>query len=392
MRIPQSSLSGMVKSVASLILIALVLFSCGSKTKKIPPPSVNVTPVIQRNITLFEEFVGQTYGYADIAIRARVDGFLEGIHFEEGFPVKKGKLLYTIDPQPFEAKVAEAMGRVAEAKTRLVQAKNDLERYKPLAEINAISQKDLDAAEANYGAAQASVEAAEAALRAARIQLGYTKIYAPIDGIIGKSQAKVGDYVGRDPNSVVLNAVSRIDTILVEFFLPESKYLEIMRYQRVRDEAKGKRRVDRNPLQLILADGTVHDQPGVLNFINRQVDANTGSILVQTKFPNPEGIIRPGQFARIRGAIDEVEGALLVPQKAVTEIQGQYSVFVLNDSSMADFRSIGVGETVDDMWIVEEGLGAGENVIYEGLLKVKSGMPVVPVEKPFISINPKNNE
>lgn len=387
-----SSCAGKALRFSVILSGILVLIGCSSADNAPPPPNVKVTQVVQRDVTLYEDFVGQTYGYADIAIRARVDGFLEGIFFREGMPVQKGDLLYTIDPQPYDAKVAEAMGRVAEAKTRLVQAKNDLERYRPLAEINAISQKDLDAAEANYGAALAAVDAAEAALQSAKIQRGYTRIYAPISGVIGKSQAKVGDYVGRDPNSVVLNAISRIDTILVEFFLPESKYLELMRYVTVYQDATKRDDEERVPLELIFSDGTVHTEKGRINFLNRQVDANTGSILVQAKFPNSGGLIRPGQFARVRGPVDILKNAMLIPQKSITELQGQYSVFVVNDSSQAAFRSIITGPAVDDMSIVTEGLEPNDQVIYEGLLKARSGQTVSVIQEPFESVNPKNNQ
>ena len=184
------------------------------------------------------EFVGQTSGLKDIAIRARVEGFLEGLHFQEGGEVKKGDLLYTLESQPFEEKVAARMSAVAEVKTMLAKTKGDLDRIKPLAEINAVSKSDLDEAVAAYEATQSSLDAAKATLRAAKIELSYTKIYSPIDGIIGKTQAKVGDFVGRDPNPVILNTVSQVDTILVTFFITETQYLELARHLAGTDPAQ----------------------------------------------------------------------------------------------------------------------------------------------------------
>jgi membrane fusion protein (multidrug efflux system) len=289
--------------------------------------------------------------------------------------------LYTIDPQPFEAKVAEALGGVAEAKTRMVQMKNDLERYRPLAEINAVSQKDLDAAEANYGAAQAAVEAAEAALRAAKIELGYTKIYAPINGFIGKTEAKEGDYVGKSPNPVVLNVVSRVDPILVQFSLSERGYLDLVRYTKARRDINAEPEDRRNELELYLSDGSKHDQLGRLDFIDRQIDPSTGTILLQASFPNPDRILRPGQFAKIRAAVDELDDAMLIPQRSIQELQGKFLVYVVNDSDKVQVKEVQLGERVRDMVVVNDGLADTERIIVEGLQKVRAGVVVRTVEK-----------
>ncbi len=233
---------------------------------------------------IYQEFVGQVYGLKDISIRARVEGFLEGIYFDEGRGVKKGQLLYTIESQPFEADVAAKMSLLAEAKIMFVNAESELNRIRPLAEINAVSQSDLDAAVARFEASQASVEAAEANLRAAQIQLSYTKIKAPISGIIGKTKAKVGDFVGREPNPVILNVVSRIDVILVEFFLTESEYLIVAREWNKNKELEEVER-EEPYLELILSDGSIHNHKGIVEFIDREVDPTTGSILLQASFP-----------------------------------------------------------------------------------------------------------
>jgi len=349
----------------------------------LPPPDIQVIKVIEKDFPRIREFVGQTYGEADIAMRARVEGFLEGLHFEEGMPVKKGQLLYTIDPQPFLAKEAEALSKVAEAKTILVRAKSDLNRIKPLAEINAVSQSDLDFAVAQHGAAEASVEAAQASLRAVRIQLGYTKMYSPIDGIIGRTQAKIGDFVGREPNPVVLNTVSNIESVQVRFFLTEYEYIFLTRFidpDKVREKQPDQKR---NNLTLILADGSEHKYKGSVDFVDRSIDPRTGSLLVQASFPNPGKTLRPGQFARILLEFETVSNALLVPQRCITELQGEQSVYVVDADNVIEYRQVEASATKDGLWLIESGLEAGETVVFEGLQKVRSGVTVKPLQAEF---------
>jgi len=324
-----------------------------------------------------QEFVGQVYGFKDIAIRARVEGFLEGIHFQEGSAVKKGKLLYTLESQPFEADVAAKMSKVAEAKTGLAYAESDLARIRPLAQENAVSQSDLDGAVARYDASIASLKAAQANLKAAKIQLSYTKIYSPIDGIIGKTLAKVGDFVGKNPNPVILNAVSSIDTIRVEFFITESQYLEWFRY-RQKQTAEGREQQPREGLELLLADGTVYGHRGKIDFVNRDVDPTTGTLLIQASFPNPDGLLRPGLFAKVKAVVNVIKDGILVPQRCITELQGLYSVMVVGQGNKIDRREINVGPTIGEFWLVLEGLKAGEKVVYEGLQLVRDGVEVNP--------------
>ena len=376
-----------------LILVsALLITGCKEKSAAaLPPPNVQVVEVIQQDIPVMEELVGQTYGLFDISLQARVDGFLEGIYFEEGRRVRKGQLLYTIDPEPYEAKVAAAMGQVAEANTRLVKAKSDLNRIRPLAEINAVSQSDLDAAVAQRDAAIGFLDAANANLESANIELGYTKVYSPIDGIIGKTEVYPGDYVGRGISNVILNEVSRIDTILVNFHLPEEKYLEIARFISVRDPNSVKDNSPSRGLTLILSDGSVYPEEGKIRFVNRQVNASTGTILMQASFPNTGLILRPGQFAKVQGIIDYIKGGLLIPQRCVQEMQGNYNVFVVNENDEVEFRKIEVTSTYETSYvIVSSGLAPGEQVVYEGLQKVKSGTKVNPVVQD-ISISQSEN-
>ena len=363
----------------ALCLLFLIVSCRSEKIAKAPPPppEVQVIQTEAGDVPIFQEFVGQIYGLKDIAIRARVEGFLEDIHFQEGSRVKKGDLLYTMESQPFEAEVAARMSRVAEAKTMLAKAKSDLGRIKPLAAEKAVSQSDLDGAVARHEAAIASVEAAQANLKASNILLGYTKIYSPLTGIIGKTKAKVGDFVGRSPNPVLLNTVSQIDTVLVQFFITETQYLHYARrYRRggdaARDSAKGP------SLELILADGSIYEHQGKADFIDREVDPTTGAMLVQASFPNQDELLRPGQFAKVRGKVRVVKGGILIPQRCVIELQGLHSVYVVDENNKAQNREIKVGPTVKGSWLITEGLKPGERVVYEGLQKVKDGISVKP--------------
>lgn len=358
-----------------IMILSVLLVSCTQEQQnQAPSLKLKVVEVDQKDVIEKIDFVGQVYGHQDISIRARVVGFLEGIHFNEGLPVKKGQLLYTIDAQPYEAEVAAKQSQLAEAKSLYAKAQSDLNRYKPLAKTNAVSQADLDGAQVQFEAAEAQVQAAEANLSIAKIQLGYTKVYSPIDGIIGKSQAEIGDLVGQAP-LVVLNIVSKTDKINVDFFLPENQYLQMINNIGGAQELLKDRSEDEKILELVLADNSVHKHLGSFNFIDRGVDRNTGTILIQTLFPNPELIIRPGQYAKVRIPITH-EQAILVPQKCVKELQGQYSVFVVNDENKVETKQIISDGKVGDMWLIKEGLKPGEKVLIEGLQKVRNGMPV----------------
>jgi membrane fusion protein (multidrug efflux system) len=297
------------------------------------------------------------------------------MHFNEGRHVDKGQLLYTIDAQPYKADVAAKKSDVASAQTMLVNAETYLNRIKPLAKQKAVSASDLDDAQAQYDAAKASLDAANANLEISKIQLGYTKIKAPIDGIIGKTKAKVGEYVGKDPNPVILNTVSDIENINVDFFLNENQYLQIAKrtpQERKRNEQES------NFLQLILADGSTFDHKGKVDFIDRQVDASTGSILVQASFPNPEKLVRPGQYVKVRVTFDTINDALMVPQRSITEIQGQKYVYVVNDSNHVKLTEIKTGFTYKDLQLVLSGLKPSDKFVYMGFEKVKEGITIKP--------------
>ena len=370
--------------------IILLMVSCKEQeVKKAPPIQVTVVSVLQKDVPLFREYVGQTYGVFDIPIRARVQGFLEGIHFLEGTKVHKGDHLYSIDAQPYQAKVAAQLSEIAQAKTLLVKAENDLNRYRPLAEANAVSQADLDNAVAQFDAAKAQVDAADANYHLAEIELGYTEIYSPIDGIIGKTNAKVGEFVGQTPNPVILNTVSDVSSINVEFFLNEAEYLTFTKEyikkneKIVQEEDKGEN------LELILADGSVFPYKGHIVFIDREVNSSTGSILVQARFPNPNSLLRPGQYAKVKVKITTLKDALLVPQSTVMELQGQYSVFAVGDSNKVQRMQVKVGSKDADYWVIKEGLKVTDKIILGGIQKVRNGAIVDPKEVEYKSKAPK---
>ena len=269
------------------------------------------------------------------------------------------------------------MSRLAEAKTMLAKAESDLRRIRPLAKENAVSQSDLDGAVAAYEASQASVEASKANLRAAQINLSYTRIKSPLTGIIGRTLARVGDFVGREPNPVILNTVSQLDTVRVQFFITENQYLAVAR--RSLDEVENLRNINSerlSNLELVLSDGLIYKYKGALDFIDRGIDPTTGAILIQASFPNPEGLIRPGQFAQIRIPVRDTGNILLVPQRSVMELQGKYQVYVIDDSSKVKLREVVRGTGFHNFWIIEEGLTPGEQVIFEGLQKVRPGVVV----------------
>jgi membrane fusion protein (multidrug efflux system) len=357
----------------------LLLTACGDRQPPAPPVlDIPVIEVIQRDVPVTLEVVGTTLGSKDIPIRARVEGFLESMDFQEGREVNEGDLLYTIDPRPFEARVVEAEGRLAEARTMLAKAKSDLARIRPLAEMNAVSQQDLDSAVAEYEAALGSVQAAGAQVEQAEIELGYTRIHSPIDGRIGISKAKVGEFVGREPNPVVLNFVSQTDPIRVRFSINEREYLQFARrFAEFRAET-GQDPGEREGLELILADGTVHEYPGHIIAYSAAIDPTTGTFTMEADFLNPDHIVLAGQFARVRGVVETREDALLVPQKAVSELQGNFRVFVIDDENTVRIREVEPGVRVDNLWLIEKGLQPGERVALEGLLRLQPDMKVNP--------------
>jgi membrane fusion protein (multidrug efflux system) len=357
------------------IPVAFVLLTIGVACSKKeapppPPPEVQVAEVVQKDVPIYIELVGATLGSEDIEIRPRVEGYLVSMNFIEGSFVRKGQLLYRIDPQPLEAALAEAKADLATAQARLEKANNDVARFRPLVPQQAISQQELDNALSAQQAAKAQIGAFDAKLAKAKLDLGYTSITSPIDGLIGTTQKKVGSLVARG-ESTPLTTVSQINPILFRCAIAEAEYLRLTR----RNQQSGKPARQTN-VELILADGTVFPHIGRLDAIERAVDTSTGTLTGQFRFPNPERLLRPGQYGKARFAPEVKEGALLVPQLAVQEIQGLYSVAVVKPDSTVEQRMVKAGDRVGNSWIIESGLKPGEKVIVEGIQRVRPGLKV----------------
>jgi len=359
--------------------ITIFLFSCAEKAAPPPPPpEVQVTATVQRDVPIYVEFVGQTRGAKEVEVRSRVEGYLETVNFEEGSFVRKGQPLYTIDPRPFREALAQARGQLAQAEAQLGKARDDVLRYKPLVDQNAIPRQDYDTAVSLQEAARASVEAARAVVNQAELNLGFTRITAPMSGLIGKTEINPGNLVGRQVT--LLTSISDIDPIHVRFSISEQEYLRFIKGR----EEKTARREKGVPLELILADGLVHPYEGRVVFAERTIDPTTGTLQLEASFPNPDRTLRPGLFARIRAAVEIRKGAVLVPQKAVQELQATYNVAVIGSDDKVEIRPVIPGPRVDSMWVIDKGLKPGERVIVEGLQKVRPGMTVradlVPAE------------
>jgi membrane fusion protein (multidrug efflux system) len=329
--------------------------------------------VIQKTVPVYGEYVGETFGKADVAINSQVDGTIVNIHFTEGNYVQKGQLLYTLNDETLRNKYSQAEARYAQANTMMVRAKSDLDRVEPLAAMKALSQRELDAAKATYQASKSEVDIAAGALKNAKIDLGDATIESPISGIIGISKLQVGDHVNKLNLGEPLNMVSSVDEIRVRFTINEDEYLE---YARRSKDHKGFMVTDKIPVTLILSDGSFYDQTGSINITNRQIDPATGSFLVQAVFPNPKRLLRPGQFVKVRLQKDLYPDAIVVPQQAINQLQSKYQVFVVDDSSKLQPKLVTVGNRVGSNWIVKDGLKAGEQVAIIGSIMLRPAMQV----------------
>jgi len=369
----------------ALAAVAIVSAGCGEKPAPPAPPPTEVytADVVQRDVPVYIDLVGQTVGYQDVDIRARVEGFLEKVTFKEGAYVRKGDLLYEIDRKPFEASLAAAKADVSTAEARLAKATNDVTRYRPLVAKQAVSQQELDNAVSAQDAATSQVAAAKAAVDQANINLGYTKVYSPIDGLIGTTNVKSGNLVGRG-ESTLLTTVSQIDPIIFKVGITEADYLRVKKRQA---EGTGPRTID---IELTLADNTVYPQKGSLGPIERAVDATTGTLAVQFIFPNNGGVLRPGQYARSRLVLETHAGALLVQQRAVQELQNLYSVATVGPDNKVSFKNVKVGQKVDNLWVIEDGVKLGDKVVVEGLQRIQEGMTVVAKPAPPAGTAPNN--
>src|SRR6266550_1716828 len=357
------------------IFLTSFIFAAACSKKEAPPPAapeVQVATVVQKDVPIYIELVGATLGSEDVEIRARVEGYLVSVNFTEGSFVKKGQLLYKIDPQPLQSALAQAQANLDTARARLDKTNNDVNRYKPLAEQKAVSQQELDNALSAQEAAQFQVTAYDAQVDKAKLDLAYTTITSPLDGIIGTTQKKVGALVGRGENTL-LNTISQVNPILFRCAIAEAEYLRLARDAAVKDRSSEKN----FGVELILADGTIFSHKGRLDAIERAVDPTTGTLTGQFSFPNPERILRPGQYGKARLVTDFKQDALLVPQLAVQEIQGLYSVMVVKPDATVEQRMVKAGERVGNLWVIDSGLKPADKVIVEGLQRVQPGVKVI---------------
>jgi RND family efflux transporter MFP subunit len=398
----------------SLVAISLQLASCvrTSAGTAVPgPPEVEIINVEQRDIPIYREWIGTLDGLMNAAIRSQVTGYLLTQNYSEGSFVRKGQLLFTIDPRPLQAAVDQARGQLAQANGQLAQSQAQLQqseaqlasaeanqrkaqfdenRYIPLAKENAVTQQDLDnavqnnisakaqvkmataqveAAKAQIQAASATVEAAKASLEAAHVNLGFTRLYSPIDGIAGNAQIQIGNLVSPAANAVT--TVSTLDPIKITFAVSEQEYLRLTRQRKPGDPVA--------PFTLILADGAIYPHEGTFAFTGRQVNPSTGAIEVTGLFANPGNVLRPGQYGKVRVAVETLHGALIVPQQAVSEMQGSYEVATVDDDDAVSVHTINVGDQTGSSWIIRDGVKAGERVIVDGVQKVAPGMHVHPI-------------
>ncbi len=337
----------------------------------VAPPEVYVATVVEQDVPEYLNLVGQTDGYQDVDIRARVEGFLESVDFREGSFVRAGDLLYRIDRKPLEAELAGAVADKATAEARLTKTMNDVARYTPLVSKQAVSRQELDDARSAEQAARSQVAAASAAVEKAKLDLSYTSITSPIAGLVGITRFHPGNLVGRG-EATLLTTVSQIDPILFKVGITEADFLRVAR--------RYPERVGEVPramgIELTLADGTRHRYSGHIRTFERAVNPLTGTLGVQIEFPNTGYVLRPGQYGRAQILIDVKKNARLVPQRAVQEVQNEYSVAVVNAEGKVTFRSVKVGDRLGTLWVVDEGVSPGERVVAEGLQRVQDGTTV----------------
>ncbi|MBX7108006.1 MAG: efflux RND transporter periplasmic adaptor subunit [Chitinophagales bacterium] len=355
------------------VLCSSTLFSCSKKEeKKEIVPEVNVVLAGQQTVPLFSEYVGQTYGQSDVELKPRVEGWIESINFKEGSLVNKGQTLYIIQDDQLRDQVQAAQAQVAAAEVMLVKAKADLDRVRPLVEMNALSQRELDAAQANYEAQQQSVLAAKAGLNNANTQLSYSRIIAPITGFIGVSKVQVGDYVNKSLGQSSINTISAVGAMRVRFSISENDYLKFKETLTVEQL----RNLD---VQFILSDGSLFSERGKLDFANREVDPATGSLLVQALVENKTHLLKPGQYVKVRIKAGELQNAVLLPQQAINQMQSIYMAYLVNDSNRIKPKPVTVGQRVGSNWVISNGIKAGDKVAVIGNAIIKPDMEIKPV-------------
>jgi membrane fusion protein (multidrug efflux system) len=339
-----------------------------------PPPEVLVTEVVQKDVPIYTEWVGTTVGFVNAQVMPRVQGYLLKQDYKDGAQVAADQLLFEVDDRPYKAALDQALGDLAQQRANLRKNQLDVNRYTPLTAQGAVSKQELDDAVQATRASEAQVQGAEAAVENARLNLGWTRVYSGVAGIAGIAPVQVGDLV---TPSTVLTTVSQVDPMKVTFPITEREYLRFA--DQIKEHQEKGRLKDEPDLQLILADGSTYPSPGRFYVANRQVDQQTGTILVQALFPNPDATLRPGLYAKVRAPTVTTRGALLVPQRAVQETQGVYQIAVVGSDDKVALRTVKVGEQVDGLWIIVEGIRPGERAVTQGLQKVKDGIVVKPM-------------
>jgi membrane fusion protein (multidrug efflux system) len=353
-------------------ITSLLLTACGKKDPPAPPAvAVSTVAVAPQTATVFADYVAQTEAVNTVEIRPRVGGVLEKQLPIEGEPVKVGALLFVIDQQPYIAALAQAKAALAQSEAALVQSRRDLGRAKSLSEIDAVSQQELDAAVAKNDANLASVDASRAIVRTATLNLGYTTITSPIDGVMGRAQLRLGGLV--TANSTVLTTLYQTDTMYVNFSISEQRLLTL---QRQLGRAPNQKSSTPPPFRIFLADGSEYPQRPRLNFIDPAVDQRTGTLAIRLEVDNPEHLLHAGQFARVQVATAQLSDAIVLPQRAIQELQGKYYVWIVDSESKAQQRDVQMGPRIGSGWQVQQGLKGGDVVVVDGVQRLKPGSAV----------------
>ncbi len=372
--------------ITCLCLVLLLVAGCENKEERpqMAPPEVEFTEVVQQDVPIFEEWVAQLNGPTNAEITPKVQGYLLTQNYENGYFVKKGQLLYTIDPRPFEAQLDQAKAEVAVAEANVSRTQADVDRDTPLAAQNAIPKKQLDNDVANLASWKAQLQAKQAQVQQADLNLAWTKVYSPVDGIAGVSTSQIGDLVG---TSTKMTTISQVNPIWAYFNVSESAFLGVApRVARIIRGAGSLKNSDLPPVEFIQANGLPYPERGQIIYVNRQIGTQTGTIQMAAQFSNEGATLRPGGYGQVRIQTGMNKDALLIPQAAVIEVQSMYQVVVLTPDNKASFRPVKVGERVGPNWVISEGLKPGEKVIVEGFMKVREGVPVSP--KPYAPAKP----
>jgi len=365
----------------TMVIVACVLAAagCGEKVEpEVQAPEVLVVDVVQRDVPVYGEWVGTTDGFINAQIRAKVQGYLLSKPYREGSLVKEGDVLFQLDARQYEAALDEAKGALGQAQANLVRSQQNVARYRPLAAKGAVSQKELEDTVQEMLADKAAVETAAAGVENAKLNLDWTTVRSPVDGIAGIAQAQIGDLIAP---TTLMTTVSQVDPIKVYFPISEQEYLRFA--ERNPGAAAAGSSATQVPLELILADEQVYKHPGRVSAVNRQVELQTGSLQIQALFPNPDNMLRPGGYAKVRAVTDLRKGATVVPQRAVQEVQGSYQVVVVGANGTATFRPVKMGPKTGSDWVIEAGLEPGERIVAEGMQKLRDGVKVTP--KPYVA-------